>query len=77
MDGGGNFTRSIFPWLMVANPADAFRVWNIAASDGVALASGMAGAAQTLPAWAAPTSLLIWPVLAFLMARAAFKRVEP
>lgn len=77
MDGGGNFTRSIFPWLMVANPADAFRVWNIAASDGVALASGMAGAAQTLPAWAAPASLAVWPVLAFLLARAAFKRVEP
>ncbi|MCK0126864.1 ABC transporter permease [Gelidibacter sp. F2691] len=77
MDGGGSFTRSIFPWLMVANPADAFRVWNIAASDGVALASGMAGAAQTLPAWAAPLSLIIWPVFAFLMARAAFKRVEP
>ncbi|MCK0143910.1 ABC transporter permease subunit [Aliiroseovarius sp. F20344] len=77
MDGGGSFTRSIFPWLMVANPADAFRVWNIAASDGVALASGMAGAAQTLPAWAAPASLAIWPVLAFLLARAAFKRVEP
>ncbi|WP_432448476.1 ABC transporter permease [Aliiroseovarius marinus] len=77
MDGSGTFTRSIFPWLMVANPADAFRVWNIAASDGVALASGMAGAAQTLPAWAAPASLAVWPVLAFLLARAAFKRVEP
>ncbi len=77
MDGGGVFTQKIFPWIMVANPADAFRVWNIAASDGVAMASGMGGAAQMLPVWAAPVSLLLWPVLGFGLARAAFKRVEP
>lgn len=77
LDGGGVFTQDIFPWIMVANPADAFRVWNIAASDGVAMASGMGGAAQMLPAWAAPLSLLLWPLLGFGLARAAFKRVEP
>ncbi|GHF03356.1 nitrous oxide metabolic protein [Aliiroseovarius zhejiangensis] len=77
MDASGDFTRSIFPWLMVANPADAFRVWNISASDGVAMASGMVGAAQALPVWAAPLSLILWPLLAFALARAAFKRVEP
>lgn len=77
IDGGGSFTRVVFPWLMVANPADAFRVWNIAASDGVAMASGMAGAARALPAWAAPASLMIWPVIAFFMARTAFRKVEP
>jgi len=77
MDGGGFFTQHVFPWIMVANPADAFRVWNIAASDGVALASGMGGAAQMLPVWAAPVSLLLWPVLGFGLARAAFARVEP
>lgn len=77
MDDGGNFTRSVFPWLMVANPADAFRVWNIAASDGVAIASGMAGAARALPSWAAPLSLMIWPLFGFALARLAFRRVEP
>jgi len=77
LDAGGFFTQKIFPWIMVANPADAFRVWNVAASDGVALASGMGGAAQMLPAWAAPLSLLIWPLLGFGLARVAFKRVEP
>jgi Cu-processing system permease protein len=77
LDDGGVFTQKVFPWIMVANPADAFRVWNVAASDGVALASGMAGAAQMLPVWAAPLSLLIWPLLGFGLARAAFKRVEP
>jgi Cu-processing system permease protein len=77
MDGDGAFTQSIFPWVMVANPADAFRLWNIAASDAVALSSGMAGAASALPAWAAPLSLLAWPALGFALARAAFRKVEP
>ena len=77
MDGGGTFTRTIFPWVMVANPADAFRLWNIAASEGVALSSGMVGAASALPAWAAPMSLMLWPVLGFVLARSAFRRVEP
>ncbi|WP_425045699.1 ABC transporter permease [Primorskyibacter sp. S87] len=77
MDGDGTFTRTVFPWVMVANPADAFRLWNISATEGVAMASGMSGAAQALPAWAAPASLLIWPVVGFGLARAAFRRVEP
>ncbi|WP_372572017.1 ABC transporter permease [Ruegeria jejuensis] len=77
MDQSGTFTRSVFPWMMVANPADAFRLWNIAATEGVAMASGMTGAAQALPVWAAPASLLLWPLLALLLARAAFQRVEP
>lgn len=77
MDGDGSFTQSIFPWVMVANPADAFRLWNIAASDAVAISSGMAGAAAALPTWAAPLSLLAWPLLGFFLARAAFRKVEP
>ncbi|MDW4550735.1 ABC transporter permease subunit [Defluviimonas sp. D31] len=76
LDNGGAFTQTAFPWVMAANPADAFRLWNIAASDAVALTSGMTGAATALPAWAAPLSLCLWPVLAFLLARLAFRRVE-
>ena len=77
MDNGGVFTQKIFPWVMVANPADAFRVWNIAGSEGVAMASGLGGAARMLPIWAAPVSLIIWPLLGFALARVAFARVEP
>lgn len=77
MDSGGWFTQSLFPWLMVANPADAFRLWNIAGSEAVALSSGMTGAASVLPIWAAPVSLMVWLVLGFAGARAAFRRVEP
>ncbi|MCR9088908.1 MAG: ABC transporter permease [Rhodobacteraceae bacterium] len=77
IDGDGAFSRHVFPWVMTANPADAFRLWNIAASDTVAIASGMGGAADALPRWAAPASLISWPVIAFLAARAAFRRIEP
>lgn len=77
IDKGGYFTKVLFPWVMAANPADAFRLWNIAASDGVALSTGLAGAASSLPGWAAPLSLLLWPVLALGMARIFFGRVEP
>ncbi len=76
-DAGGWFTRTAFPWVMAANPADAFRLWNVAASDGVAMATGLTGAAHALPVWAAPLSLILWPVLALVAARHVFARVEP
>lgn len=76
LDDGGVFTQRIFPWLMTANPADAFRLWNVAAADNVAMAAGLSGAASALPAWAAPLSLLIWLPVGFLFARLAFGRVE-
>ena len=77
MDGDGAFTQTVFPWLMIANPADAFRLWNIAGTDTVAIAAGMTGAADTLPRWAAPLSLMVWPALGLFLARTAFRRVEP
>ena len=76
-DGGGAFTTDVFPWLLVANPADAFRLWNVAGTEGVALASGMAGAASSLPPGMAAASLLLWPVLALGLALLAFQRVRP
>jgi Cu-processing system permease protein len=76
-DGGGTFTRQIFPWLLAANPADAFRLFNLAGSDQLALATGLTGAAAAMPAWAAKLSLLAWPVVAMGLARLALRRVEP
>ncbi len=76
-DAGGWFTQFVFPWAMAANPADAFRLWNVAASDGVAMATGLTGAAKVLPPWVAPASLLLWPVFALVLARRFFERLEP
>jgi Cu-processing system permease protein len=77
LDGDGVFTREVFPWVMTANPADAFRLWNISGTEAVAIAAGMSGVADALPGWAAPVSLMVWPVVGFIAARAAFKWVEP
>lgn len=76
-DGGGAFTTQVFPWLLLANPADAFRLFNLAASEATAAAAGLGGAATTIPAWQALASLLLWPVLALALATAAFRKVTP
>lgn len=76
-DDGGAFTTTVFPWLLVANPADAFRIFNLAASDAVGAASGLAGAAHAIAAWKPLASLIAWPVAAALLARLAFGRVQP
>ena len=76
-DDGGTFTTRVFPWLLIANPADALRMYNLAASDAVGAASGLAGAAQSIALWKPLASLLIWMIAAATAARVAFGRVEP
>ncbi len=76
-DGGGWFTTDLFPWLLVLNPADAFRLYNLAASDATAAAAGIGGAANAIPALYALMSALIWPVLALALSVLAFRKVTP
>ncbi|MCT8159989.1 ABC transporter permease [Pseudoruegeria sp. SHC-113] len=76
-DDGGSFTTQVFPWALVLNPADAFRIFNLAASEAVDAASGLAGAANSIAAWKPLASLLLWPVLAAVLARLSFGRVQP
>lgn len=75
-DGGGGFTKTIFPWLLVANPADAFRLLNMPSDSVEVLASGLSAAGSSSGTSAQLTSLLGWPILALLAAWAAFRRVE-
>ncbi|MDZ4093905.1 MAG: ABC transporter permease subunit [Paracoccaceae bacterium] len=76
-DSGGAFTTQVFPWALLANPADAFRLYNLAASQATAAAAGLAGAAHTIPAWQALLSVLLWPFAALALAVAAFRKVIP
>ncbi len=76
-DNGGAFTRNVFPWLLALNPADAFRLWNVAGSESVALSTGMTGVASSLPGWAPLLSLILWPILGLGLARIGLGRVEP
>ena len=76
-DDGGTFTKTVFPWLLIANPADAFRMINMPEvsvaelSSGIGAAGGVSGFAGQL------ASLLLWPVAALFLAWIAFRRVEP
>lgn len=78
-DAGGYFSTRVFPWLLVANPADAFRLYNMAALDLGANATGLSGLTDTLPFGAAlPIAFLVgWAALAFALAGVAFRRFEP
>lgn len=76
-DDGGFVTTTVFPWAMLANPADAFRLYNLAASEATAAASGIGGAANSIPPVQALAMLLVWPFVAFGLAMAAFRKVTP
>ena len=78
-DGDGVFAKTIFPYLLVANPADAFRLYNMAALDIGAISTGMAAAADALPfpAIVGVLSLAVWLVAALTAAVLVFKRLEP
>lgn len=76
-DGSGFFSKSIFPWLLVANPADAFRLLNMPDPAANVLASGISAASSVSGLSGQLTSLLAWPLLALALAWSAFKGVEP
>lgn len=75
--GDGFFSRHVFPAALIANPADAFRLYNLSASEATAAAGGIAGAANSLPPFAALASILVWPVAALTLAIAIFRKVLP
>ncbi len=77
LDNGGAFTTHVFPAALLANPADAFRLFNLTAAQATAAASGVGGAARAIPLWQSLSSILVWPLLSLGLAALAFRRVEP
>ncbi|MDH5797359.1 MAG: ABC transporter permease [Paracoccaceae bacterium] len=76
-DKDGVFTSQVFPIALVANPADAFRVFNLANSESVALATGLGGTGKSISLFAILGSMFVWPVAAMALARFLMRRVEP
>lgn len=76
-DDGGTFTIAVFPKLLLANPADAFRLFNLASSEATAAAAGIGGAAATIPLWQSAASILLWPLAALALSITAFRKVTP
>ncbi len=76
-DNGGLFTTRIFPVALLANPADAFRLFNLTAAHATAAASGIGGAANAIPQWQSLASIVIWPLVSLVLAALAFRKGEP
>ncbi len=76
-DKGGVFTTHVFPWLLAANPADAFRIVNLAGSEAASLASGLAANGDGFPMLAPRLAIFIWPAIVLAGAWTLFRRIEP
>jgi Cu-processing system permease protein len=76
-DDGGAFTTKVFPLALLANPADAFRLFNLSAAQATAAASGIGGAATAVPQWQSLASIFVWPLLSLSLATLTFRKVEP
>jgi len=76
-DDGGFFTKTIFPWLLVINPADSFRLLNMPGIAVADLTSGVSAAGSVTGTIGQLISLLGWPILSIFLAWLAFRRVEP
>ncbi len=79
IDGQGVVATTLFPWLLVASPGDAFRLFNLAMLGAAKSLTGMAGIAEALPfpPGVALASLTAWFFAAFAAALLAFRRIEP
>lgn len=77
-DDGGLFSRTIFPWLMLASPTDAFRLYNTAALEAGAVTGGLASATQSyqLPVGLALVSLVAWSLALILAAAGIMRRLQ-
>ncbi|MBU2487565.1 MAG: ABC transporter permease [Alphaproteobacteria bacterium] len=75
----GFFARSVFPWLLVFNPADAFRLYNMSAIDALAVGSNLGGAGSALPLSGLATmfSPVAWTAVALGLSTFILKRVRP
>jgi Cu-processing system permease protein len=79
VDQGGTFTKSIFPALVLANPGDAFRLYNLALIESNAPIAGLDGLAHTLPfpVSSALVVLALWLFAGLAGAWALTRRIRP
>lgn len=75
----GIFAKVLFPYLLVINPADAFRVFNMAAIDTRGASTGLAAGGHAMPFLPQLSILspLIWMIIALGVSTIILKRVQP
>jgi Cu-processing system permease protein len=74
----GWIDEKIFPWLLLGNPADIYRLLNLTAFENVRKFSGMAGLSEQahFAPWVLAVALLVWIALPLALAGLAFRRSE-
>jgi len=79
VSANGVFAKVVFPYLLLANPADAFRVFNMTAMEISGVSTGFAASVREMPIAPAFVMIvpLIWMVLAFIASTLILKRVQP
>jgi len=79
VDQGGMFTKTVFPALVLANPGDAFRLYNLALIEANAPIAGLDGLARTLPfpVSSAFVVLVLWLFAGLAVAWALTRRIRP
>jgi Cu-processing system permease protein len=77
-DGDQRISPELFSGLMLVNPTDAYRIFNLMGSDGASLVSGLAGLAEQVRLGAAlPLAIIaLWVVAPLSAATAIFYRKE-
>ena len=75
-DQGRYVTQSVLDVLLLLNPADVYRIFNMTANDSVALYSGLAGPgnAAPMPAGVLLAVLAAWVLVPLGLAILAFRR---
>ncbi|NPU10979.1 ABC transporter permease [Bradyrhizobium sp. 83002] len=78
LDQGRNISGGVLSALLLLNPADAYRLFNLTGFANVSLFSGMAGlaASSTLSVQALLTALVLWTLVPLACATLAFSRRE-
>jgi len=77
-DGDQSISPALFSGLMLVNPTDAYRIFNLMGSEGASLVSGLAGLADQVRLDAALpiVVMVLWVLAPLTAATAIFYRRE-
>lgn len=75
----GYFAKTLFPYLLLFNPADAFRVFNMAAIEGSGVSAGLNAGGQQMPIAPkfAMLSPILWTGIALIISTMILRKVQP
>ncbi|WP_440997428.1 ABC transporter permease subunit [Arhodomonas sp. SL1] len=74
--GGEGLIGRVVPALLLINPADAYRLFNLSGMAEVAAFSGLGAAGSGVPPWQPFLSLLVWVVLPLGLSWLIFRKKE-